>query len=391
MPAKYLISARVESGISNLHDAMEDELWKEHARLTQILFDLRDRIWKRETKLEDLPKANPSLIDVSVELVNRMLRHCNICRWNCRVDRLTGEEHGTCQLESNSRVASYFHHQGEELIFRGYMGSGTIFFTSCNMRCCFCQNGDISRDKNNGILVTSKQVAHMAWELGSDGCHNINWVGGEPTIHLNTIVEAVAQIGSLEPTEKDMNYIAQAKSDFLTSWKVSPDAARFGKELNVAQLCNSNFFVTENTMRILRGLIDIWLPDFKFGPGRCAVNLSHTPWYWETVTRNHEIVHTWNEDIVIRHLIMPNHVECCTKPVLDWIAKNMPEVPVNIMDQFHPDYACNPNDQRYQERYKELARYPTSEEVLESYRYAKSLGLNFETLSYEKNLTGLRA
>lgn len=391
MPAKYLISARVESGISKLRDASEDELWKEHARLSEILLDVRDRIWKREIELNDLPKAKPSLIDVSVELVNRMLGHCNICRWKCRVDRLGGQRHGTCQLESNSRVASYFHHQGEELIFRGNMGSGTIFFTSCNMRCCFCQNGDISRDKDNGIPVTSKQVAHMAWQLGSEGCHNINWVGGEPTIHLNTIVEAIALIGSLKPTEKDLDYVGLAKSDYLARWKASPDIARFEGELNVTQLCNSNFFMTEEAMRILRCLTDIWLPDFKFGPGRCALNLAHTPWYWETVARNHQLVYTWHEDVVIRHLIMPNHVECCTKPVLDWIAKNMPEVPVNVMDQFHPDYACNPNDPRYQERYKELARYPTSEEILEAYRYAKSLGLNFEALSYEKNLTGLRA
>ena len=88
-------------------------------------------------------------------------------------------------------------------------------------------------------------------------------------------------------------------------------------------------------MLILRSIIDIWLPDFKFGPGKCAFDLSKTPWYWETVTWN--LVHDWNEDFVIRHLIMPNHVECCTKPILDWIAKNMPEIPINIMDQYYSD------------------------------------------------------
>jgi putative pyruvate formate lyase activating enzyme len=390
MPAKYLICSRIQSDISDLTKASEEELWKEHSRLTEALFVLRSRIWKHEVTLRDIPKANPSLLDLSIELVRRMLSHCNICRWNCRVDRQTGARHGACQLESSSRVASYFHHLGEELIFRGTMGSGTIFFTSCNMRCCFCQNGDISRDKNNGIRVTSKQVALMAWQLGIEGCHNINWVGGEPTIHLNTIAEAIGQLVSPAPTKEDLFYISRAKSDYVAKWRAIPNGANFEGEFSVAQLCNSNFFMREEAMRILRCLMDVWLPDFKFGPGPCAVNLAHTPWYWETVARNHKLVFQWREDMVIRHLVMPNHVECCTKPVLEWIAKNMPGVPLNVMDQFHPDYACNPFDPRYENIYKELARYPSDEEILEAYRYAKSLGLNFEELSYEKNVTALK-
>jgi putative pyruvate formate lyase activating enzyme len=98
------------------------------------------------------------------------------------------------------------------------------------------------------------------------------------------------------------------------------------------------------------------------------------------------LVYDWGEDIVIGHLIMPNHVECCTKPVLEWIAKNMPGTLVNIMDQFHPDFACDPFDSRYNPKYKELARFPTKEEILVSYRYARYLGINFEPLSYEKKM-----
>ena len=102
-------------------------------------------------------------------------------------------------------------------------------------------------------------------------------------------------------------------------------------------LWNSNFFMTDEAMKILRLLIDVWLPDFKFGPGRCALELARTGWYWETVTRNLVFVRDWGEDATIRHLVMPNHIDCCTVPVLDWIAANMPGVPVNIMDQYHPD------------------------------------------------------
>ena len=97
-------------------------------------------------------------------------------------------------------------------------------------------------------------------------------------------------------------------------------------------------------------------------------------------------IHGRGEDLVIRHLIMPNHVECCTKPVLDWIALNIPEVPVNIMDQYYPDNLCDPSSSTYRERYNEIARSPTEEEVIRSYQYAKELNLKFEALSYEKSV-----
>lgn len=141
-------------------------------------------------------------------------------------------------------------------------------------------------------------------------------------------------------------------------------------------------------MHVLCPLMDAWLPDFKFGPGKCALDLSRTPWYWNTVTNNLRLIHEWGEDFVIRHLIMPNHVECCTKPVLDWIARNMPEVPINIMDQIIHNL-CDSSSQKYRERYKEISRSPTEEEIIRSCQYAKDLGLNYETLSFEKSVFGL--
>jgi putative pyruvate formate lyase activating enzyme len=87
---------------------------------------------------------------------------------------------------------------------------------------------------------------------------------------------------------------------------------------------------------------------------------------------------------------MPGHVECCTKPVLKWIAENMPEVPVNVMDQYHPDAYCNPADPRFDKRYVDMARYPTREEILEAYRYAERLGLNFGEITFERSLRGFR-
>ncbi len=108
--------------------------------------------------------------------------------------------------------------------------------------------------------------------------------------------------------------------------------------------------MTPESMKILRILTDVWLPDLKFGPGRCAMTLAKTPWYWETVTRNIALLREWGENFSIRHLVMPNHVECCTYPVLEWIAEHTPAAPVNVMAQFHPDNFCDPGSAKYRDK-----------------------------------------
>ena len=389
MPAKYLLDRRVRCDLDPL-EATLDDLWAEHDRASARFLELWEAVRRREVRISEVPPTRPSLIDLAGELVARMLSHCNFCRWNCRVDRRAGMRHGTCQLEGDSRVASYFDHHGEELVFRGDRGSGTVFFTSCNMRCQFCQNGDISHDKDNGIRVTAGEVAAMAWQLRRRGCHNINWVGGEPTVHLPTIVEAMRRLGT-PPTPEELDRVRRAN---YAGWGVPDRSGAVGvheREFNVPMLWNSNFFMSPETMRILRPLTDVWLSDFKFGNNQCAVFLSRTPWYFETVATNHELVYRWGEDLVIRHLIMPGHVECCTKPVLDWIATHAPQALVNVMDQYRPEYACDPLSPQYDDRYRSLARRPATSEILDAYGYARELGLRFEDLSFERNLTGLRA
>jgi putative pyruvate formate lyase activating enzyme len=319
-----------------------------------------------------------------------MLGHCNFCRWNCQVDRRATTKLGTCKLAYDSRVSTFFHHQGEELIYRGYDGSGTIFFTSCNMRCAFCQNGDISTDKDNGEVISARALATMAWLLRREGCHNVNWVGGEVTIHLHTIVEAISLMADLQPTDEDLRSALPAKADYYRTFRSNSDNCLYQGAFNAPMLWNSNFFMSVPAMKILRLLIDVWLPDFKFGPGRCAVTLAKTPWYWETVTSNLKMVHDWGEDFTIRHLVMPNHVECCTRPVLEWIAENMPDAPVNIMDQYHPDNFCDPRNPKYDKRYVQISRHANSREILDAFRHAREFGLNFESLSYEKNTTRQR-
>jgi putative pyruvate formate lyase activating enzyme len=142
--------------------------------------------------------------------------------------------------------------------------------------------------------------------------------------------------------------------------------------------------MSAESMKILRLLMDVWLPDLKFGPGRCGVTLAKTPWYWETVTANVKLIYDWGEDFTIRHLVMPNHVDCCTRPVLAWMAENTPRAPVNIMDQYHPDNFCDPRSGRYDHRYREIARRPTPQVLRNAFRHASELNLHFDSLSYEK-------
>jgi putative pyruvate formate lyase activating enzyme len=143
--------------------------------------------------------------------------------------------------------------------------------------------------------------------------------------------------------------------------------------------------MTLESMKVLRILTDVWLPDFKFGPGRCAMALAKTPWYWETVTRNLALIAEWGEDFSIRHLVMPNHVECCTYPVLEWIAEHVPEAPVNVMEQFHPDNFCDSASTKYRDKYAEIARCPSRTELNMSWRRARELGLKFESTTFERH------
>jgi putative pyruvate formate lyase activating enzyme len=386
-PAKFRIAATVATGLDPATSS-EEALWAELDRLTPVFLKHREAI--RTGAPLPPATAGPSLLELIRELAYRMLAHCTFCPWNCRVDRVTGAKFGACKLASGSRVSSHFHHTGEELFYRGTLGSGTIFFTSCNMRCAFCQNGDISTDKDNGDEVDPRTLAAMAWLLRREGCHNINWVGGEVVIHLHAIADAIALLGrGFTPSAAELARARRTKADRFFGFDEMPEAALYEGGFNAPILWNSNFFMTLESMKLLRVLTDVWLPDLKFGPGRCAITLARTPGYWETVTRNIALLDEWGEDFTIRHLVMPNHVACCTYPVLEWIAEHVPAAPVNVMAQFHPDNYCDPGSAKYRDKYAGIARRPTRTELAHSWRRARELGLNFEPTTFERDPVGM--
>jgi putative pyruvate formate lyase activating enzyme len=135
---------------------------------------------------------------------------------------------------------------------------------------------------------------------------------------------------------------------------------------NIPQIWNSNMFMSRETMELLDGIVDVYLADFKYGNDKCAVRLSKVDRYLEVVSDNH-LIASKQADLIVRHLLLPGHLECCTLPVLDWLAKNTPEAVVNLMDQYHPAHHAL--------EYSELREGVSEESLGAARQHALELGL----------------
>ncbi len=345
-PAKYVLAATLEAG-DDVESMPLDELWSLHDRLGKEL----DALWSEVRQgYRDARKpldhwyrraAPINFLDVKSAIVGRVVRSCTLCERRCRIDR--ARSRGACRLDVTSRVGSYFLHIGEEAPL---VPSGTIFFTGCNFRCVYCQNWDISQREHNGVPVTPEELASMAIQLRAEGARNVNWVGGEPTVNMHVIIPAIRELAR--------------------------------RRVNVPQLWNSNMYMSEEGLRLLLHVMDIWLPDFKYGSDACAARLSAVRGFHSAVARNLSAICGRGENIIVRHLVLPGHVKCCTFPVLSWLAENCPHALVNIMDQYRPEYMTDPHGPHYSERFRELSRRPTRHEIEEAYAYASRLGLAWE-------------
>ncbi len=343
-PAKYHILARIEIRDKNIKELPIEELWRIHDEACREFdkwwLEIRENSSENSLKIIDKELPKTSLLDVKIEIAYRTLRNCNFCERKCHINRYV--KRGACLLDHRSRVSTYFHHLGEEAPL---VPSGTIFFTGCNFRCVYCQNWDISQNPENGIEVNAKQLAIIQKWLRENDARNINWVGGEPTPNIHVILESIR---------------------YLTELKV-----------NVPQLWNSNMYLTLGGMKLIMHVIDIWLPDMKYGNNKCALKYSIVRNYWEVITRNMKILAERDEDCIIRHLVLPGHVECCTKPILKWIASNYRKALVNIMDQYRPEYQV----EFKREKWREIARRVTKKEMEEAYKFATELGITWEPVT----------
>ena len=279
------------------------------------------------------------------------LEECRLCPRSCEARRLEGER-GTCQIARHAVVANAFPHLGEEDCLRGVRGSGTIFFSGCSLRCSFCQNADISWCVS-GEECSVSELAAIMLALQDRGCHNIILV--TPTHVVPQLIEAVAA------------------------------AAAGGLRLPIVY--NTGAYDEVETLRLLDGLVDVYMPDFKFWSEETAERYAGAPDYPE---RARAAIREMDRQVgplrygadglarrgvLVRHLVMPALVEE-SSAILEWLAREVsPDTYVNIMGQYHPAWRVGEPDVRGRTRFPEIDRRPRSLELERVYEAARRAGL----------------
>jgi putative pyruvate formate lyase activating enzyme len=268
---------------------------------------------------------------------------CRVCPRLCSVDRLN-DERGLCKIGRHAIVASHFPHFGEEDCLRGWQGSGTIFFSGCNLRCVFCQNYDVSWQVQ-GQEVSPERLAEMMLELQSMGCHNINWVTPE---------HVVPQI--------------------LEALPIAIDAG-----LKVPIVYNTSAYDSAESLQLMEGVVDIYMPDLKLSTAEATRRYLGKREYAEVAFANVKEMQRQVGDLVlddrglarrgliVRHLVMPGLLDE-TKAILRFVAEELgPDTYVNLMGQYYPAGRSD--------RYEEISRRPHAEELERALAVADEVGL----------------
>lgn len=267
----------------------------------------------------------------------KKLEKCEICPHKCKVNRNIGNK-GRCKCDDKIMVALASVHYYEEPCLSNINGSGTIFFTNCNLNCVYCQNYEISQ-QGKGKAVTIEELAQIMLKQQEKGVNNINLV--TPTMYAYQIVRAIE--------------IARKSG------------------LKIPIIYNTNGYENIETIRALKGYIDIYLPDLKYYSDDLARKYSHIDNYFSIATKAIEEMYKqvgktefnsegiMQKGIIIRHLVLPNHIQN-TKHILKWIKNNMPkDVYVSIMAQYFPTYKAKEdefiNRKLNKKEYKEIENY----------------------------------
>jgi putative pyruvate formate lyase activating enzyme len=282
------------------------------------------------------------------------IERCGVCPRLCKVDR-SADQKGLCAIGRQAVVASYFPHFGEENCLRGWNGSGTIFFSGCNLRCVFCQNHDISWEVQ-GERVTPTRLAEMMLQLQARGCHNINWVTPEHVVPQ--ILEAV------------------------------PLAVAGGLGLPI--IYNTSAYDSLDSLRLMDGIVDVYMPDFKVWSPQAARRYLRRPDYAEVAGEAVKEMHrqvgplVFDSDglarrgLLLRHLVMPGMLEE-TEAVLGFVAEELgPDTYVDLMAQYYPAGLVG-RDGR--DGYQEIDRHLYQEEYLQAVDVGHELGLRLDVRS----------
>jgi putative pyruvate formate lyase activating enzyme len=286
-----------------------------------------------------------------VEAAIRELEDCHACPRSCGVNRLANETRA-CNTGRYAVVSSAFPHFGEEDCLRGWNGSGTIFFGLCNLRCAFCQNWDISQ-KLDGKESGPQEIAELALALQADGCHNINFVTPEHVVPQ--VIEAIEA------------------------------AIPMGLKLPIVY--NTSAYDALPSLRLLDGLVDIYMPDFKFWKPQTSVRLSRARDYperaCEAILEMHRQVGPLKlgpdglakRGVLVRHLVMPGQTDEAAA-IFEWLAREVsPDTYLNIMGQYRPEHLVGQTDPSGSARYAEINRRPLAEEMEAARAAARQAGL----------------
>jgi putative pyruvate formate lyase activating enzyme len=278
-----------------------------------------------------------------IDKLYKRLSPCKICPRECGVDRLRGEK-GNCNAGTDLEVSSFHQHFGEEPPLVGRNGSGTIFLTHCNLHCVFCQNYQISQ-LGMGRCISLEECTNMMLQLQKSGCHNINFV--TPTPWVPQIVKALAS------------------------------AREQGLHIPVVYNCGG--YESVETLRLLDGIVDIYMPDMKYADDSYAEKYSGVKNYWSVVTRALEEMHDQVGDLVvengvatrgllIRHLVLPNNI-AGSHACFEFIAKHLSShTAVNVMAQYYPTFRA--------QQFSEIHRRITPREYQQALRELEHFGLD---------------
>jgi len=287
-------------------------------------------------------RADLEPLSAPVRALYDKMSPCTLCPRNCRVDRLAGTT-GYCGVSAELRIASFGPHFGEESVLVGHGGSGTIFFSGCNLACVFCQNYDISHLRT-GSDITVKDLVGIMLSLQRRGCSNINLV--TPTHYAAPIAAAIE--------------LARAAG------------------LSLPIVYNSGGYDSVETLQLLEGFVDIYMPDMKYADASAAVQLSDAPDYPAINRAAVKEMHRQVGDLIIRdgfatrgllirHLVLPEKLAGSFDAVRFLADEVSPKTAVNVMGQYHPCWKAS--------AYPRINRRPTAGEVREVVEGARSLGL----------------
>ena len=271
------------------------------------------------------------------------LRDCTLCPRTCHVNRLE-DKFAVCKVGRRARVSSYFHHFGEEDVLRGWIGSGTIFFAWCNLRCVFCQNFETSQ-AGAGEDVGPRDLARMMLQLQEEGCHNINFVTPEHVVPQ--ILEALL--------------------------------LAIDDGLRLPIVYNTSSYDSLHSIALMDGVVDIYMPDFKLWDRERSRKYLLAPDYPDVARQIIRAMHEQvgplkaNEDglavrgVLVRHLVMPGMLED-TQEIMAYLAALSKDTYVNVMDQYYPAWHAKT-------RYLELNRRLLRREIEDAFAHAKAAGL----------------